>query len=67
MSESLPEETRREIFLNLVREQDAGMGVEQSRLQVAADYNVRVASLQSIEREGIQQKWPPLSDDGQPE
>ncbi len=62
MSESLPEEKRQEIFLKLVDHQDAGTTVEQSRLQVADEYNLHLAVLAAIEREGLSQKWPPLSE-----
>ena len=62
MSESLPEEKRQEIFLKLVDHQDAGTTVEQSRLKVADTYKLDLAALQVIEREGLSQKWPPLSE-----
>ncbi len=62
MSESLPEDKRREIFLKLVDHQDAGHSVEQSRLQIADAYRLDTAGVQAIEREGLSLKWPPLTD-----
>jgi hypothetical protein len=62
MTELLPEEKRQEIFLNLVEKQDAGTSVEQSRLQVADAYELDLEALRAIEREGLLQKWPPLSE-----
>jgi hypothetical protein len=56
----LPEERRREIFLALVEAQDKDQGVPQSREAVARRFDLSVAEVRQIEREGLDASWPPL-------
>jgi DNA-directed RNA polymerase sigma subunit (sigma70/sigma32) len=56
----LPEERRREIFLALVEAQDRDQSVPQSREEVASRFNLSVAEVRQIEREGLDASWPPL-------
>jgi hypothetical protein len=58
---SLTEDRRREIFLALVEAQDQDMSVEQSRKAIAAKFSVSEGQVRNIEREGIDQQWPPLN------
>jgi len=56
----LSEEQRKEVFLALVDAQDHDMGVVQSRQHVAARYGVSERQVRQIEREGLDNGWPPL-------
>ena len=56
----LAEERRREIFAALVEAQDQHMTVAQSREEVAKRFGLSQSQLRSIEREGLDNKWPPL-------
>ena len=55
----LPETKRREIFEALVHAQDR-LSVAQSRNEVAREFDVTEGQLRQIEREGIDNSWPPL-------
>jgi hypothetical protein len=56
----LPEPHRREVFLALVDAQDHDMSVAQSRRLVMERFGVTEAQLRHIEREGMDNQWPPL-------
>ena len=58
--ENLSEPLRKEIFLALVEAQDHEMSVEQSRKHITEKFGISVHQLRTIEREGIEQQWPPL-------
>jgi hypothetical protein len=58
--EHLSEPERKEIFLALVDAQDGGMSFEQSWKFVTERFNITKDQLKRIEREGIDQQWPPL-------
>ena len=58
--EELPEERRKEIFLALVDAQDHDLSVAQSRQLVMERFGVSEAQLRQIEREGMDNQWPPL-------
>jgi hypothetical protein len=58
--DNLPEDRRREIFLALVEAQDHEMTVSQSREAVAARFGVSEGQVRKIEREGLDNNWPPL-------
>ncbi len=60
MTESLPEETRKDAFRTLVNAQDKGALVDDSRINVAEQFSINVDELRSIEREGITKQWAPL-------
>jgi hypothetical protein len=53
-------ERRKEIFLSLVSTQDKGVTVLQSRMLISQQFNVSDAQVRQIEREGIDNEWPPL-------
>jgi len=56
----LTDDRRREIFAALVAAQDEGVPVARSRDQVAARYGVTRDVVAAIEREGMDNEWPPL-------
>jgi hypothetical protein len=56
----LSEPRRKEIFQALVEAQDSEMGVAQSRKLIAEQFQVNESQVRDIEREGIDQQWPPL-------
>jgi hypothetical protein len=56
----LPEDRRKEIFLALVNAQDQEMSVAQSRKFVADHFGITENQLLRIEREGMDNDWPPL-------
>jgi hypothetical protein len=58
--EPLSEDRRKEIFLALVEAQDRELSVAQSRQQVAEQFGVSENEIRQIEREGLDQQWPPL-------
>ena len=51
---------QKNIFEALVRTQDNGTSVTESRVQVAEAYALTVEDVIQIERNGIAAKWPPL-------
>ena len=59
-TEQLAEDRRREIFLAVVTAQDQEMNVAQSRRFVAERYGVSEVQIRTIEREGMDNHWPPL-------
>lgn len=56
----LSEEQRREIFHALVSAQDNGATVSASRQQTAAQFRISPDVVMQIEREGMNNEWPPL-------
>jgi hypothetical protein len=58
--EPLPEPRRKEIFLALVEAQDGGMSPAASRRLVAERFGVSEGRVREIEREGLDNEWPPL-------
>jgi hypothetical protein len=56
----LSEDQRKEVFLALVDAQDHDMGVQQSRQHVAARFGLSELQVRRIEREGLDNSWPPL-------
>ena len=60
MTQPLPEPRRKEIFLALVGAQDHDMPVDLSRKAVAERFGVSEAQVRQIEREGLDNDWPPL-------
>jgi hypothetical protein len=59
----LPEARRKEIFLALVEAQDRSMSVAQSRHVIAEQFGISAGQLRDIEREGLDNRWPPLDAD----
>ena len=61
MSENpLAEPQRKEIFLALVEAQDRGITVTESRKEVAERFGMSEIQVRTIEREGLDKRWPPL-------
>lgn len=60
LTDQIPDDRRQEIFLALVNAQDQEMTVDQSRKLIAEQYKVSQGQVRLIEREGIEQQWPPL-------
>jgi hypothetical protein len=62
MSETneLTEERRKEIFAALVEAQDKGTSVADSWRDVAARFGITRKIMTEIEREGMDNEWPPL-------
>jgi len=58
--QSISEDRRKEIFLALVDAQDHELDVPQSRRLVAERFGVSETQVRDIEREGLDQQWPPL-------
>ena len=57
---SLPEDRRKEIFAALVDAQDHEMTVAQSRKLIAERFGLQENQVRDIEREGLDNQWPPL-------
>ena len=60
--EQLSEERRKEVFFALVDAQDHEMGVAQSRKTLVQRFGITEAQIRQIEREGMDNQWPPLGD-----
>ena len=48
------------IFLALVEAQDGEMTVAQSKVTIASRFGVSEGKVRQIEREGLDNQWPPL-------
>jgi hypothetical protein len=59
--QSIPEETRKAVFLSLVEAQDKKLSVSASLEKVAKQYSITRQQVQAIEQEGLDNDWPPLS------
>lgn len=59
-TEELSENRRKEIFLAVVNAQDQEMDVAESRKFVADRFGVSINQIRQIEREGMDNHWPPL-------
>ncbi len=57
---TVPEPQRREIFLAIVEAQDRDLTVAQSRVFVSEKFSVSENQVRDIEREGLDNGWPPL-------
>jgi hypothetical protein len=56
----LPESRRKAIFFALVDAQDHDLDVPQSRQLVVQRFGVSESQVRQIEREGMENQWPPL-------
>jgi len=63
MSKRITVTERRAIFQALVRAQDKGDSVSDSRQQVSHRFHVTEYTLRKIEDEGIARQWPPLDEE----
>ena len=61
MDDRTPLERRQSVFADLVRIQDEGSPVKTSRSLVAGRWGLSVREVETIEREGLTFKWPPLT------
>jgi hypothetical protein len=59
-STTIPTEHRQTIFRTLIEAQDAGQSVAESRKAIAKQYGVTEDVVKEIEKEGIDEQWPPL-------
>ncbi len=57
---TIPTEHRQTIFRALIEAQDAGKSVAESRKAIAETHQVTEEVVKEIEREGIDEQWPPL-------
>jgi hypothetical protein len=60
MSKRITVTERRSIFQALVRAQDNGESVGESRQHITQRFHVTEYTLRKIEDEGIARQWPPL-------
>ena len=60
LEKSLSEDRRKDIFRALVEAQDGGASVAESRDRVAQQFGVSEQEVRRIEREGLDDGWPPL-------
>ena len=60
MFADLHELDRKEIFREIVRVQDEGLGVDASRSHIAKQFGIDVDEVREIENEGIAKRWLPL-------
>ena len=60
MNDSPTVERRMEVFAALVASQDEGASVATSRHLMARRFGLPVETVEQIEREGLDQQWPPL-------
>jgi hypothetical protein len=59
--ETMSESRRRAVFAALVNAQDRGVAVARSRRLTAWRFNLGSDQVLQIEREGLDNRWPPLS------
>ena len=58
--EPLTVDQKQKIFKALVDSQDGGMTVGASRAELAKSYSLSMDQVVEIEREGLDNQWPPL-------
>jgi parallel beta-helix repeat protein len=56
----LSEMRRKEVFAALVRAQDQGLAIPESRREVTRRFGLSEDELRAIEQEGLDHEWPPL-------
>jgi hypothetical protein len=56
----LSETRKQQIFLALIEAQDQDLGVSRSRKLIAENFRISEDQVIRIEREGIENNWPPL-------
>ena len=60
LDETMTEDRRKAIFLALVEAQDQGKTVAESRAEASRQFDVTEDQVRAIEREGLDNEWPPL-------
>ena len=58
--DEIPVEQRQVIFKAVVEAQDGGQSVADSRAAAARQFSVSEDQVKEIEREGMDNQWPPL-------
>ena len=58
--QALSDTRRKEIFLALVNAQDQKLDVAKSQKLMVERFGVTASEIRQIEREGMDNKWPPL-------
>ena len=59
-AETIPADHRQAIFRAVVEAQDGGMTVDASRAEAVEKFGVTPDQVKAIEREGLDNQWPPL-------
>jgi len=59
-AQSLSETRKQQIFLALLEAQDQELGVLRARKLIAENFRISEDQVIRIEREGIENNWPPL-------
>ncbi len=54
---------RKSIFQALVKAQDQGIPVPESKKRIIEKYDLTPEQLELIEEEGLEKEWPPLNSD----
>lgn len=62
MGNSIPENTRKEIFVKLVEVEDSGETPPNARKLVADEFHVTPEQVKEIAEEGVDKTWPPLEE-----
>ena len=62
MSNSIAVERRQQVFADVVAAQDEGLSVLVARARVAKQHDLPAEAVKDIEREGIENNWPPLGE-----
>jgi hypothetical protein len=61
-NDHIPLDRRREMFQALVEAQDGGVSGPDSLRYVAEKFGTTEAEVRRVEREGLDEQWPPLDD-----
>ncbi|MFO0936461.1 MAG: hypothetical protein U0798_08130 [Gemmataceae bacterium] len=62
MSNAIAVERRQQIFADVVAAQDEGLSVLAARAKISKQHELSVDLVKEIEREGIDNSWPPLGE-----
>ena len=62
MSEPIAVERRQQVFIDVVAAQDEGLSVLAARTRVSKQHDLAADVVKDIEREGIENGWPPLGE-----
>jgi hypothetical protein len=62
MTQSIPENTRKAIFKELVEVEDTGASPAEARAEIAGKFQVSTEEVREIANEGVDKAWPPLED-----
>lgn len=62
MSNAIAVERRQQVFADVVAAQDEGLSVLAARARVSKQHELPADVVKDIEREGIENSWPPLGE-----